>query len=147
METVQQNGRFTLFPSKFLYIYSILYGCKHYKFEFFFKILFLRATPGPSQFLLIQYLDLDERFLIIKTDIIRNKYDSRKIQYLSSTLPIPITMSRVLLCIMPHLEFTTIFPLYCFRLPGLSRILKLSLQSMITWSQIMIVLMWHTMTR
>ena len=26
METVQQNGRFTLFSSKFLSIYSILYG-------------------------------------------------------------------------------------------------------------------------
>ena len=29
METVQQNGRFTLFSSKFLSIYSILYGCNH----------------------------------------------------------------------------------------------------------------------
>ena len=28
METVQQNGRFTLFSSKFLSIYSILYGKK-----------------------------------------------------------------------------------------------------------------------
>jgi len=28
METVQQNGRFTLFSSKFLSIYSILYGVK-----------------------------------------------------------------------------------------------------------------------
>ena len=27
METVQQNGRFTLFSSKFLSIYSILYDC------------------------------------------------------------------------------------------------------------------------
>ena len=26
METVQQNGRFTLFSNKFLSIYSILYG-------------------------------------------------------------------------------------------------------------------------
>ena len=28
METVQQNGRFTLFSIKFLSIYSILYGNK-----------------------------------------------------------------------------------------------------------------------
>ena len=28
METVQQNGRFTLFSSKFLSMYSILYGNK-----------------------------------------------------------------------------------------------------------------------
>ena len=27
METVQQNGRFTLFSIKLLSIYSILYGC------------------------------------------------------------------------------------------------------------------------
>ena len=27
METVQQNGRFTLFSSKFLSIHSILYAC------------------------------------------------------------------------------------------------------------------------
>jgi len=28
METVQQNGCFTLFSNKFLSIYSILYGCR-----------------------------------------------------------------------------------------------------------------------
>ena len=51
METVQQNGRFTLFSSKFLSIYSILYG---FRYQFFYIIgkgyykIYLKLTRGHS---------------------------------------------------------------------------------------------------
>jgi len=41
LETVQQNGRFTLFSSKFpSNIYSILYGDKTLLKFYFFRVLF-----------------------------------------------------------------------------------------------------------
>ena len=45
METVQQNGRFTLFSSKFLSIYSILCGSKTRVFSAQYKDCSIRG-PG-----------------------------------------------------------------------------------------------------
>ena len=51
METVQQNGPFTLFSSKFLSIYSILYG--------FYAHFFIRIIPCRLQFRISENLLVD----------------------------------------------------------------------------------------
>ena len=67
METVQQNGRFTLFSSKFLSIYSILYGKMAYlgreggappPKKFMHKSFFMDADPSPPGLFLITPLEM-----------------------------------------------------------------------------------------
>ena len=48
METVQQNGRFTLFSSKFLSIHSILYA-----YTMFILVYSLKSTPFKDSLIIL----------------------------------------------------------------------------------------------
>ena len=67
METVQQNGRFTLFSSKFLSIYSILYDYRLVELEK------LRLRTRKDEEKVVNDLNGVDPFLVIRLVIIFNK--------------------------------------------------------------------------
>ena len=75
METVQQNGRFTLFSSKFLSIYSILYDYRLVELEK------LRLRTRKDEEKVVNDLNGVDPFLVIRLVIIFNKTCLEKRNY------------------------------------------------------------------